>query len=555
MRRWCLVNRLGRTITPYRPLILLGWEGPPGASGGALAAAMLEEWRGIPPLLQSCAALIFGATDPNFDLLAHTADDEGIPYFAQVRTWMPPHIPSFALQRSWREETVSTGAVRAMYHQYPGLAGVQAVELNCFGLSGEERRYIAELIEISAEYGGLLSWQEANDGCNLWVEVGADRELYRCIEAHPDILLPQWEMNVPKSMYLCHDSVMGLWLAGAVDNWGAEPQSWYWLDAGYTDLNSRPGEFDRGYRAGDRRKCPDGLWGQMILLGASSGATVYSIEPYRGVVAAEDGRGYATAWTRAIGPLLQWLITERAIPDRATVHRKVRVAYHADFENAAFAERSDIDCYRQELPDDHRMGAHTARGRGSGLLYEGTYRLPHPFKMIPETGRYFWIPVLPKYASSDALLSFPEVLSPNAFAAAREVSAYFDRCYAPDGQGEAWIVCVGGTAFISQTHENLDTEQHFAVGAPLPMAIEGTLRAHQYIVARRSDKGGLSVHLGNYAGRTSRLLVHPGTNQAPPTVIEARDSLTHPAKIQTRLSGNALEITVSHHGAVDLSLE
>ena len=41
--------------------------------------------------------------------------------------------------------------------------------------STEERLYIADCVALSARYGKVVSWQEANDGCNLWLEVGLDR--------------------------------------------------------------------------------------------------------------------------------------------------------------------------------------------------------------------------------------------------------------------------------------------------------------------------------------------------------------------------------------------
>ncbi len=580
------VERLGRRITVERPLVLIGWEGRASASAWDNADLMVREWQGIQPVVRACCAFIFSAFDPHLDALARTAEHHGIPFFLQVRTWMPPHIPSWANnRRTWHAETASVRQVREWYARYPGMAGVQVVELNCFGLSGEERRYVADLIQASAEAGGQVSWQEANDGCNIWLEVGLDVELYRCIERHPAVLLPQWEMNVPKSMYLCHDSLMGLWLAGAVDNWGIEPQSWYWHEAGFTDLNRRPGEFDLGYRAGDIAKCPDGLWGQMVLLGASSGATVYSVEPFRGVVVDEQRTGYASPWRRCIEPLLAWLIAQRAIPSREQVAGKVRVAYYADFESAAFAERSDVDHYRGFGRDDLRGHAYTRRGQGTATLYEATYGLRHDWELIPNTGRYYWIPVMPKYTPTDVLLSFPAILAPNAFGGVAEARRYFDRHYPACGECEAWAVEVDGAGFACQTQENLDVPERFAAtvsaapasargGAePVPrMEMVGDLWAHQYLAWRPAGPDGrLALHVGNYASRETRLAFSPvrandgaaasaGEKPLPRLeaaglrVLSAVDALGGEADMAVEEMDGQLCVTIRHRGAVDLMI-
>ncbi len=552
--------RLSWSITPAHPLVLIGWEGRAGASEQENAEQMVSEWRHIDPVVRACTALIFLCTDPQRDALSRAAEREGIPFFVQVRTWMPPYIPTFGdTRRTWHAETASIAQIREWYAQYPGMVGVQAVELNCYGFSAEERGYMADLIELSADVGGLVSWQEANDGCNLWLEVGMDRELYRCMARHPDVVLPQWEMNVPKSMYLCHDSVMGLWLAGAADNWGLEPQSFYWLETGYTKLNRTPHEFDQGYRRGDVAACPDTLWGQMILLGASSGATVYSIEPLLGVFVNRERTAYADPWRRSIEPLLAWLITERAIPSRRAVADKVRVAYYADFENAAFAERSDVDCYRDDRADDRRGGAHSPRGHGSGMLYAATYGMRHDWEMIPNTGRYYWIPVLPKLTSTDTLLAFPTVVTPNAFPDVAAARAFFDaRCPQDgDGRGDAWMVGLVGTVFVSQTHENLDVPERFSVDVPgLPLRVEGEVGAHQYLVVHRRDDGHVALHLGNHPGRESRCVVHR-TAAVPAEagglrLLSAGDSRAERADVEAIPDGDALAIRVRHGGAVDL---
>ena len=87
--------------------------------------------------------------------------------------------------------------------------------------------------------------------------------------------------RISGSMSLCQASLMGLWLAGAVEHFGVEAQSWYWHTCGYTKLNSVDVRYDQPYRQGDCEAFPPGMWAQILQLGATAGATIYRIEPTR----------------------------------------------------------------------------------------------------------------------------------------------------------------------------------------------------------------------------------------------------------------------------------
>jgi hypothetical protein len=299
-------------------------------------------------------------------------------------------------------------------------------------------------------------------------------------------------MNIPRSMYLCQASVMGLWLAQAVEHWGVEAQSWYWYASGRTRLNTPDERFDRPYREGALELFPQPMWGQMLLLGASAGASVYSIEPTRGVVwRAGAPNQLAPAWTDVIAPFFQCL-SRVAIPTRAEVRRQIRVAYHADFADERASQLSDVDYFRGRATDSWRHGRQLARGAGSGTWWKGSYGIVDERDMIPKTGRYYWLPVLPKYTDPDILRQFEVVVPPNSFAAESEVRQFLDQHYPlGDVRGEGFWADFGDRGFLCHSAENTDVKQAVKITRDhhLVRTLEIQWGPHAYALIQSDDDG------------------------------------------------------------------
>jgi len=492
-----LAKPLGTLISNEHPLFVLGGGGPDDDPSLAY-----ELWKMIPESLKEYSVFPFEMFDvARADEWGSYGDEHGFPLLWQVRTWVPPWHPY------WKNGNTGPGVevekIAELLDKHPSIKGIQVCEFNNFGFSTEEKLYVSDLLKTVAEAGRYLSWREGNDGCNIWVEAGLEKWFSDDLRAYGEYLLPQWEMNISRNAYLCHDSVFGLWLAGWVSNWGVEPQSWYWSECGFTDLNTPTENHDKGYRKGDKSKFPPTMWGEMIALGLNSGATVYNFEPMEDSLFTKDLR-YPPASLGVVFPLLQDIVEHRLIPSKEEVIKNVKVAYVADFESGEESEVSDVDYYRGSAADNVFFGRHRERKHGTGTLYKATYGITHEHEMIPDSGRYYWIPVLPKYTRMDFMNKFERVLCPNQFTGETEAKIFFDKLYPPIQSGSGYITLIGDEAFAMNSFENMDLAQgySFKFGG---LEFSGELGPHNYFIAKKENR--LFLHVNNLPGKETQIKI------------------------------------------------
>ncbi|MDG6899417.1 MAG: hypothetical protein JRN44_01905 [Nitrososphaerota archaeon] len=524
-------------VSREHPLFILGGSGPADTD----PESAYKLWKLIPDELKEYSVYpVEHFSVETMERWAKFADKNDFPLLWQVRTWVP------VWHRMWNNGMQGPGVgvdkVERLLSEHDSIKGVQICELNCFGLSTEERLYVSDLLKACARQGRYLSWREGNDGCNIWVDAFLEKWFSDDVEAYGRYLFPQWEMNIPRNMYLCHDSVFGLWMAGFVENWGLEPQSFYWLDCGFTDLN-KPGENNnKGWREGDRSKFPRTMWGQMILLGMNSGATVYNFEPRQDVLFTDEG-AYPPAAHEVLFPLLEDIVRERLIPSKEEVAEKVKVAYVADFEDRREGETSDIDYYRGFAPDNDLFGRHGRRLSGSGSIYKGTYGLAHEYKMIPDTGRYYWIPVLPKYTRMEVMNRFERVICPNQFWGEHDVRRFFDTIYPRSYEGDAYVTQVGKKVFLTNSNENIDVIQRFSVTVE-GVEIRGELGPNSYVIGTFEDR--VFLHVNNYPGKVTELGI---------SGVEGEVSSDPPGHVRATKGRGELKLEIKHIGATRVWIE
>ncbi len=508
-----MVKPLKTKVSRDHPLFILGGAGP--RDDPELGYRL---WQMIPESLREYSAFPFESYDLSLaERWATYADEHNFPLVWQVRTWVPPWHPQW--KSGITGPAVEVDKVADMLDRHEALRGIQVCELNNYGFSTEEKLYVSDLLRTVAEAGRFLSWREGNDGCNIWVEAGLEKWLSDDIKAYGEYLLPQWEMNISRNAYLCHDSVFGLWIAGWVSNWGVEPQSWYWSECGFTDINKPTENHNRGYRKGDRSKFPQTMWGQMMVLGLNSGATVYNFEPMEDSLFTRDLR-YPPAANGVIFPLLEDIVKHKLIPSKEEVLSRIRVAYVADFESGEESERSDVDYYRGFAADNIFYGRHGERQHGTGTIYKATYGISDEHEMIPDSGRYYWIPVLPKYTRMDFMNRFERVLCPNQFTGENEAKIFFDGFYPPESEGNAYVTMVGDEAFVMNSLENMDMNQwyRFKLG---DIELSGELGHHSYFVAKLSE--GLFLHVNNVPGKATQIRIK-GISKEAKAKFEPKDA-------------------------------
>ena len=432
------------------------------------AEHLVENWKAVPDELKPYVVFRTEVLpSENFRPLLRTAQENRIPVLIQTSG---PH--DYYGRTSSR---ISLSEVEQFFKEYSVLKGVYICE-QAFRDSPTNNRimvhYAERLITLAAEYGKTVVWADGHWGRNLWIDVGLKKKLLETIRQHRRYFIPLWKMNGSMTAYSVHDALFGLWVSEAVDNWGVQPERWYWYEAGFRKLNEQG-----WFKEGNTEDFPPSIYGQMMLLGLSSGASVYAFEP-GGDIWGKDA-GLSEISRTITFPLLLEMIRHQWIPSREQVLRKIHTAYVADRPDSAWSM------------DYGSMHA----------LYEGTYGIQHPFQMIPSRSRYFWIPILPKWTPQRTLEIFPNRVRAQTFSTSGEATRYFDTRYASSDKGNAWVVHYGDRVLIMNSRENWDEDQTFDV--PLGGSvnrISGLISVNSYLIVEQAqDK--CRIHLN---GRPER---------------------------------------------------
>ena len=207
----------------------------------------------------------------------------------------------------------------------------------------------------------------------------------------------------------------------------------------------------------------------------------------------------------------------------------------------------------------------------SGKLYVGGERSPSSptgidrpageveqngcrYELIPNTGRYYLIPVLPypiRQAGDAKALDIADLQGLD------EVRTTFDAHYPAWYEGNAWVTRAGDSLFVMNSHENKDIAQTYAI----PLDGTGNITRlsvaipHWYLIAKRLDAGnGLWLqananHKGPYTdGRTTRLTLD--CRRRPKVTVEPVAALA-----RETWSRGRLELSLSHvDGAVEVGV-
>lgn len=309
-------------------------------------------------------------------------------------------------------------------------------------------RYAIDILEMAARYDKFMtiSLQDLK-----WIHIWTDRlnePLAEAIRRHGDRCIPISEHIGPRLIQRT-TSVWGSWIAGDVQHWGIEPQSWWYENGRMIE----PGIFGQSEHDNTRIMPPD-LYRAMILLGAMMGATVYNFEPFWDLFDYDNSQ----CWREIIYPTLMEVITGKYIPEREEVLKKLKVAFQ-------IKPSASITEFHENLRDLDWIG-------DNGLFARAAYGLWSRYlehELIPNKGRHFFIPILAPSVSNEVLDSFQEVVRPGHCNSVEEYEALLANHFPPD-DNEAFVASINGYTYVMQTHENLYERQHYRVLLPKPVA-------------------------------------------------------------------------------------
>jgi len=419
------------TISPSHPLLIIMVN--PGPSYDEAGRMMVKLWEDLDDDVRPLVTVqIEGTRSDNYhrdEVHLRYAQGVGLPVTLQIQG-----------DNGDRHDTMPIDRVRRFVDTYPCIVGLQIVEASQRTFAdhaagpeysmGRNARYARDVIRLAGEYGLFMSWQLMRENYAVIGCSGDNEALYDAVCEYGDYVIPMHEMNCEFAKLIDHMGAMGLWLAGATAQWGVEAQSWYWHDSGYRAPGiCYPGTLDM----------PGELYAIMFLLGASAGATAYSIEPPQDAWSEQAGWRYRE-WMR---PLLTRLVKERLIPTRDEVLAAMPVAYHLP---------------RCRRPADwHRVSADLDFDHGEGRLIramDGVYDRARDAEMIPNNPRYGWIPALPAKTSESILSRFGRILRPGDAESVEQARRILGEHFPPVDRGEAWSQTVGPLTVAMNTHEN-----------------------------------------------------------------------------------------------------
>ncbi len=407
-----------------------------------------EQWKAVPESLKPNALLrVEALPSETLDVFLDAAQRAGVPVAFQASG---PHDYYGPVS-----SRIPLTEVERIFERYPVVKAVYICEQNFRVAPAADRimrDYARRLIPLAASHGKTVLWADAHWGRNLWIDVGLDRALLDTIRAYPQYLVPIQKMNGALTPYSAHDAVLGLWVSGAVDNWGVQPERWYWYEAGL----GKPGRYG-WFKEGDMAAFPPAFYGEMALLGLSAGATVYSFEPGEDVF---GPKGATPVAREEILPLLEAIAADTLVPGRDDVLREIRSVYVADSADA----RWSLD-YGTLRP-----------------LYLGSYGIAHPFDLIPASGRYYWIPILPRWTPAAILSRFPDRLASGSFADSGAARRHLEARSGAAGAGTALVLRAGRLTVVQNSDANGGTTQKFDLGPALAGRVAGRVGPHGYAI-------------------------------------------------------------------------
>lgn len=563
------VRPLRRSISAANPLYVL--------EGGT---AM---WNLLPgPFRRYCAMMIAAGS-------GNSADGSRLSLFRELEKLRAAGIPVFISVQGDEADVIPTriDAIVEALKEFPNLIGCRAAELSCGpGFTAPERRNIIDLINVCGEHRALLNWQDMGfpyQRDHIFTDAGRDRELFDALSRNGDSVILTEKNNGWGKYYQTRSLVLGMWASGIVANWGFNAEDWWWFEQGYGERflpsKGRRGyarkhgagvEVTGGWEFASALSCPDIFYGQNVLCAIAGGATVYSFESGH-AYGHQDQNGVfrlSPAWKNVIYPLLQDVLDHKLIPTREQVVARMKVAYQDSGEAGTELDAPGEALYRPLYgalkPDDKIIADKLSS------------------ELLMRTGRYYYLPVLPKLAPQQARARFANIIRPRQFPGAEAQRAYFDKLYPAESSGGALVLHIKNTWFVTNPHENQDIAEDFRFrlqAGSLPVELAGRLQPHTLLFVREG-KRKLLIEANNYLVKTHiwdeprparfdieaylrKYVSSPDDSETRSTTLQlavpgqGRPSLTHTTRHGSVAStwhaeSRKLEIRLDHNGPVCL---
>ncbi|MBX7257505.1 MAG: hypothetical protein K1Y02_14175 [Candidatus Hydrogenedentes bacterium] len=440
-------------ISADHPLFLFAVPPSDTLDGAAYAQQVAGIWAALPEPMKPFSVLAISVDTPDAtarDQAVRTAlqslQQAEIPVALQIADANPMGVYPIPLA----DELLAT---------FPCVKGVLAADLDFntydrFGGGGDfgappAARWLTTAVEIAAHNGRFIAIRLAGPRWLRLMSNPACRPLYAQLMACRAFVVPLVDTDKGDTIAQ-QGALMGMWLEGAVDQWGVSASSNWYRNASFLE----PGVFGRRK---EPVEMPPKLYRAMLLNGAMGGATAYAFDVPGDLWFGER----AKYWQESIQPALREMVQQGLIARREFVQKKAAVA-------CQLAVAPTPEAFQINLRDVDGV-------RDQGLLMLGAYGMERPgqiSELIPNTGRHYWVPILSAFAPADVSSMFGRIVPAGTTPSAQAWNQLLDQFHQPDGGGTAFVSRVGRGVFVMHTQENLYSEQTFEIPS-LPAPVVG----------------------------------------------------------------------------------
>jgi hypothetical protein len=447
-----------------------------------------------------------------------------------------------------RTHDLALSDIEWMFQHVPNVIGMQGGErLGELYNDAESMRYRHRAIKLCAKYGMFHQEADGTYKDDKW-QLMMDRHGAFIREYGPWLVLSQ-KNNIIRRQFYSQSCAMGLWLGGITHQHGAwEDGGFYWQNAGFNGLGVCQGE-----RSGVLGTMPRIFWALNALMGISRGCGIYSLDgqtlmgseirvardpksDWASGIWYDSGRTTDT-FKRFVVPLIRAAVVHRLVPTKEEVLANIKLAVYND----------------KTSPGDLEKWPHYVE---YGPLYAATYGFRKMgaydgqlWEFFPNTGRYYFIPVLPQ--GNESLGKTIRNVPVSELQDTEKVKSVFDAAYPQWYEGDAWACRIGDTLTIQNSRENEDVTESYSIpltGSSFPL-LKGTVGPHAYLVGKLEKRGKRLWLQANteFPERDTVLVVT--CSSKPECVVEPGGAAV---EMRWDAATKTLNLRLSHkHGAVE----
>ncbi len=278
-------------------------------SSGCWRTLKPELWHDVYPDSLKPYMAIEICNKPNHESKFKLATEQNIPVIYRVRSVWP-------IEQS---EPMTLEFIESVLRDYPIVRGLAASELMNARFTKEERDYVVGLIELCEKYDRLFIWTEAAGGSLPLMQIATDDKLREAFEKSADRIIVIEEAVDGVLQVINVNTLLGLREAGIIENWGINPQFFYWRNSGFIGLDEQVGP-----RQGSREAMPASVYSQLMMHGAMLGGTGFFFGAER-VPHYFDENFKGTETWHALVPFMEELTSGKVIPTKEEVAETFKI--------------------------------------------------------------------------------------------------------------------------------------------------------------------------------------------------------------------------------------